>query len=173
VELDFASDLIGKRIVQSEARRDYNKLTNHYEYVHRRAWEGAYCGHLWEYLCHAIIPLGTKKWFELEPLTNGVKNRRIVPFAVTTEKGKLENMMDALQEGSYFQPSASNFSVHDAMVMEKDDIFGFQMTVTSSHPPKAHEAIKLLNAIPAGKKLHLMWVVDGARPDSIKTAQCF
>ncbi len=175
VELDFASDWIGERIVETEARRDYHKLIAHYEEVRRIAWQGAYCGHLWEHLCHAIIPLGAKEGLRLEPLTQSkIQNRRVVKSAVAVKKGKLEDMMATLQEGCYFQPSASNFPVIDALVMEGNDIFGLQMTVASSHPPKAYQTTKLLETtLSAGKKLHLVWVVDGAKEDHIKTMQSF
>lgn len=174
VELDFASDWIGERIVETEARTDYHKLIAHYEEVRRSEWQGAYCGHLWEYLCHAIVPLSTKKGLKLEPLTKGTKqNRHIVKKALVTEKGKLENMLASFENGCYFQPSASNFPVIDAAVMEGNDIFGFQMTVASSHPPKAYHTARLLESIPAGKKLHLVWVVDGAKESHIEKAQSF
>ncbi len=55
VELDFASDWIAERIVEAEAKRNYEKLIAHYEEVRRTKWPGAYCGHLWEHLhasCH-------------------------------------------------------------------------------------------------------------------------
>ncbi len=172
VELDFASEWIGERIVETEARRDYHKLIAHYEEVRRTEGQGAYCRHLWEHLCHAIIPLGMKEGFRLEPLAQGkTQNRRVVKNAVTVKKGKLEDMMATLEDGCYFQPLVPNFPVIDAAVMEGDYAFGFQMTVGSSHPPKAQEALKLLNAIPASKKLHLVWVVDPAKEDYIKIAQ--
>ncbi len=174
MEIDFASKWIGERVVEAKARQDYNKLINHYEQVRRHEWQGGYCGHLWEHLCHAIIPLGTKDEFVLEPLSNDKKqNRRIVKSAVTVVKGRLEDMMAALKKGCYFQPSASNFPVIDAVVMEGNDVFGLQMTVASSHPPKAYQAAKLLNTIAEGKQLHLVWVVDGAKGDHIKTMQSF
>jgi hypothetical protein len=174
VELDFASEWIGQRIVETEAQRDYNRLIAHYQQVRRAEWQGAYCGHLWEHLCHAIIPLGTKKGLKLEPLPKGKKqNRRVVKNAVTVMKGKLEDMMAVLEKGCYFQPSAANFPVVDAIMMEGNDVFGFQMTVASAHPPKAHEAAKLLEIVSAGKKLHLVWVVDGEKKDHIETAQTF
>jgi hypothetical protein len=47
------------------------------------------------------------------------------------------------------------------------------MTVASSHPPKAHRAAQLLKAIPAGKTLHLVWVVDPTKADYITKAQPF
>ena len=174
VELDFASDWIGERIVETEARRDYQNLISHYEKVRRSEWQGAYSGHLWEHMCHAIVPLGTKEGFRLEPLAqNKTQNRRIVKSGLVVKKGKLEDMMTLLEEGCYFQPTASNFPVIDAAVMAGKDVFGFQMTVGSSHAPKAHEALKLLNAIPAGKMLHLVWVVDPVKEHHIKTAQTF
>jgi hypothetical protein len=174
VELDFASEWVGEQIVETEARRGYNRLIAHYREVRRTEWQGAYCGHLWEHLCHAIIPLGAKEGLRLEPLPKGKKqNRCIVKTAVTAEKGKLENMMAALEKGCYFQPSASNFPVIDALVMEGNDIFGFQMTVASSHPPKAYQTAKLLEIVPAGKKLHLVWVVDGEKENPIAKVQLF
>ncbi len=174
VELDFASEWIGERIVETEARRDYHKLLAHYEEVRRTAWQGAYCGHLWEHLCHAIIPLGTKVGLRLEPLAQDkTQNRRVIKSAVAVRKGTLEDMMAVLQEGCYFLPSTSNFPVIDAAVMEGNDVYGFQMTVGSNHTPKAPVTLKLLNAIPAGKRLHLVWVVDQAKEHHIKTAQTF
>ena len=172
VELDFASDWIAERIVEAEAKRNYEKLIAHYEEVRRTKWQGAYCGHLWEHLCHAIIPLGTEKGLKLEPLTEK-KSLGIVEKPVTVEKGNMADMMSVLGRGCYFQPSASNFPVIDAAVMVGSDVFGFQMTVASSHSPKAHETIKLLDAMPDGKKFHLVWVVDPARSDNIKRAQSF
>ena len=175
VELDFASDWIGERIVETQAQRDYHNLIAHYEEARRTQWQGAYSGHLWEHLCHAIIPLSsTKDGLKLEPLAQGKNtNRRVIKKAVAVRKGKLEDMMVALEDGCYFQPWASNFSVIDAAVMEGSNVFGFQMTVGSKHPPKAHEAVKLLTALPAGKRLHLVWVVDSAKEAHIKTAQTF
>jgi hypothetical protein len=78
-----------------------------------------------------------------------------VKTEVASEKENLANMMDVLEKRSYFRPLASNFPVIDAAVMVGNNFYGFQMTVASSHPPKAHEAIKFLKALPAGKKLHL------------------
>jgi hypothetical protein len=172
-ELDFASDLIGQSIVETAGKSNYEKLILHYERTRRQEWQGAYCGHLWEHLCHEIIPLGTKEGLKLEPLTEGKKqNRRIIKKPLVVEKGKLETMMAALQKGCYFQPSAANFPVIDAMVMEGNDLYGFQMTV-ASHPFVAHETLKLLEAIPAGKNLHLVWVVDGVKEGHISTMQSF
>ena len=171
--LDFASEWIGQQVVEASARRDYRKLIEHYERTRLQEWQGAYCGHLWEHLCHSIIPLGTKKELKLEPLTQGLKGRRILEKAVTVEKGNMADMMSVLGRGCYFQPLASNFPVIDAAVMVGNDVFGFQMTVDSSHSPKAHETIKLLDAMPDGKKFHLVWVVDPARSDRIKKAQSF
>jgi hypothetical protein len=37
----------------------------------------------------------------------------------------------------------------------------------------AHETLKLLEAIPAGKSLHLVWVVDGVKESHITTMQSF
>jgi hypothetical protein len=69
VELDFASNWIGQQIVDASATKDWKKLISHYEEVRRAEWQGAYCGHLWEHLCHAIIPRGTKEGFQLESLS--------------------------------------------------------------------------------------------------------
>jgi hypothetical protein len=173
-ELDFASDLIGRSIIEAAVRSDYKKLIRHYEEVRRQDWLGAYYGHLWEHLCHEIIPLGTKEGLKLEPVTKDkTKNRRVIKNPLVMEKGKLESMMAALQKGCYFQPSAANFPVIDAMVMEGNDLYGLQMTVASSHPPIAHETLKLLEAIPAGKSLHMVWVVDGVKEGHITTVQSF
>jgi hypothetical protein len=174
VELDFASAWIGKQVVETQAKQDYKKLIGHYEEVRRSPWQGAYCGHLWERLCHEIIPLGTKEGLKLEPLTEGKKQkRRVIKKPLVVEKGKLETMIAALEKGCYFQPSAANFPVIDAMVMEGNDLYGFQMTVASGHPPVAHETLKLLEAIPAGKSLHMVWVVDGVKEGHISTIQSF
>lgn len=171
VELDFASDWIGERIVETEARQDYKKLIAHYEEVRRTEWQGAYSGHLWEHLCHAILPQGAKDGLKLKPLT-GKKNRRIMKSAFVVERGKLENMA-GLKQGVYLQPSVSNFPVIDSAAMEGKDIFGFQMTVASSHPSKAYQTAKLLDALPIGSTLHLVWVVDAAKENNIKAAQTF
>ncbi len=172
-ELDFASEWIGQQVVEASARRDYSMLVDHYERTRRQEWQGAYCGHLWEHLCHSIIPLGKKEGLKLEPLTKGLNGRRILEKAVTVEKGKLADMTVALQKGCYFLPSTSNFPVIDAAVMVGNDVFGFQMTVDSSDPLKLHETTKLLEFMPDGKKFHLVWVVDPARSDHIKKVQSF
>jgi hypothetical protein len=171
-ELDFASEWIGQQVVVATAKRDYKALITHYEHTRHQEWQGAYRGHLWEHLCHAIIPLGTKDGLKLERL-NKKQNRFIIKGAVAIEKGKLEDMLVALGKGCYFQPSARNFPVFDAMVMEGNDVYGLQMTVASSHPPKAYHAARLLESILAGRKLHLVWVVDGAKEDHIRTVQSF
>jgi hypothetical protein len=174
-QLDFASEIIGQRVVEAAAKQDYAKLIAHYEATRREKWQGAYCGHLWEHLCHIIIPRGSTKGLLLEPLTtkrNG-RNRRILKSAVNIEPGTLGNVGSILQKGCYFRPVAANFPVIDGALMEGNDVYGLQMTVASSHPLKAHEASELLNALPEGKRLHLVWVVDGAKEDRIKTAQPF
>jgi hypothetical protein len=171
-ELDFASEWIGRQVVEAAAQRDYQNLIKHYEHTRRQNWQGAYCGHLWEYLCHVILPRGVMEGFKLEPLTTK-KPCHIIKKELVVEKGKLEDAMAALAKGCYFQPAAANFPVIDAIVMEKNDVYAFQMTIASSHPVNADYAAKLLEAIPDTKKLHLVWVVDGAKEDHIAKRQSF
>ena len=61
-ELDFASAEIARRVVEVKAEQGYEGLIAHYEYVRRQKWQGAYAGHLWEHLCHKILPLGGQGW---------------------------------------------------------------------------------------------------------------
>jgi hypothetical protein len=155
-KLDFASDQIGQHVVAIAGQKSYEALKRHYQDVSGLQWYGAYVGHLWEHLCHVIIPRGTKEGLLLEPLSKKGKNSRIVKKPVVIEEGALLDMMAVLQKGCYFRPRAANFPVIDAAVLEKNTVFGLQMTVASSHPPKAHRAAELLKAIPPGKTLHLV-----------------
>ena len=86
------------------------------------------------------------------------------------EQGDAHNMQKVVEAGKYFLPTAPNFPVIDAAVKDDEVVYGFQMTVASSHAPKAHEAAKLMKIYP---KLQLVWVVDGARPYQIRTKQRF
>ena len=169
-ELDFASGEIGHRVVEAKVEEDYEALIEHYERVRRQMWQGAYLGHLWEHLCHKILPLGAKDGFKLEPLGKGKKNVKILKAEVAVEQGGVDDMESVVEAGRYFQPSAPNFPVIDAAVKEGEAVYGFQMTVASSHPPKAHEAAELLQRFPS---LQLVWVVDGAKQDHIKKKQRF
>ena len=170
-ELDFASEQIGEQVIMAKGEQDWKGLISHYELMRRQEWQGVYLGHLWEHLCHKIVPLGSKGGFTLEPLSESKKkNVKILKEGVKMEQGGATDMQRVVDAGNYFQPSAPNFPVIDAAVKEGNVIYGFQMTVASSHPPKAHEAADLLQLFP---KLQLVWVVDGAKKDHIKTKQGF
>ena len=138
--------------------------------MRRTEWQGAYVGHLWEHLCQKILPLGSSDGLQLVPLSSGKKNVRIIKKALEVERGCMSDLERVLDSGKYFLPTATNFAAIDAAVKEGDVVYGFQMTVASSHPPKAHEAAALLRSFPS---LQLVWVVDAARNDHIKVVQGF
>lgn len=173
-ELDFASPQIARAVIDGKAEADYRALIGHYEQMRRSEWQGAYVGHLWEHLCHKILPAGIQEGYQLEPLSDvRSKTRRIIKEGIAVGIGSMVDMSALLQAGEYFQPAAPNFPVVDAALMEGNFVYGFQMTVASSHPPKAREAAELLESMPGGKEFHLVWVVDGAKKDHIKTPQSF
>jgi hypothetical protein len=66
--IDFASPEIGLRVIKAAAEARYEDLIAHYEHVKRKQWQGPYAGHLWEHLCHVIIPMGRAEGLCLEPL---------------------------------------------------------------------------------------------------------
>jgi hypothetical protein len=101
VELDFASGWIGQQLLSATAQREYQKLVMHYLEARRLEGLGTYCGHMWEYVCHAILPNGTEKGFKLEPLNLKSANRRILKEVVAVKKGKLEDAMPALEDGFF------------------------------------------------------------------------
>ncbi len=170
-ELDFASPAIGRAIIQAVGQADYSALLTHYEAMRRSEWQGAYGGHLWEHLCQKILPLGSSDGLQLEPLSSDrTKNVRIIKKAIEVERGSMSDLKRVLDSGKYFQPTATNFAVIDAAVKEGNVVYGFQMTVASGHPPKAHEAMELLRSFPS---LQLVWVVDAAKNDHIKALQGF
>jgi hypothetical protein len=168
-DLDFASPEIGRAVVQAKGASDYLALLQHYESVRRQRWQGAYLGHLWEHLCHKILPLGAKDGFKLEPLGKG-KTKGVLKKAVEMKQGDADDMQIVVDDCHYFQPSAPNFPVIDAALKEGKAVYGFQMTVASSHPPKAHGTADLVRRFPS---LQLVWVVDGAKQDHINTKQGF
>jgi hypothetical protein len=170
-ELDFASPAIGRAVIQAAGQANYFALITHYEAMWRSEWQGAYVGHLWEHLCQKILPLGSSDGLQLVPLSSDrKKNVRIIKKALEVECGSMSDLKRVLDSGKYFQPTATKFAVIDAAVKEGNVVYGFQMTVASGHPPKAHEAAELLRSFPS---LQLVWVVDAAKKDHINAPQDF
>lgn len=170
-ELDFASPAIGRAVIQAVGQANYSALITHYESVRRLEWQGAYAGHLWEHLCHKILPLGNSDGLQLVPLSpDRKKNVRIIKKALEVECGSMSDLKRVLDSGKYFKPKATNFAVIDAAVKEDNVVYGFQMTVARAHPPKAHEVAELFASCPS---IHLVWVVDAAKNDHIKALQGF
>lgn len=170
-ELDFASPAIGRAVIQVAGQADYSALITHYEFMRRSEWQGVYMGHLWEHLCHKILPLGNGDGLQLVPLSSDrKKNVRIIKKALEVECGSMSDLKRVLDSGKYFQPRATNFAVIDAAVKEDNVVYGFQMTVASNHSSNAHEAAQLLASFPS---IHLVWVVDAAKNDHIKALQGF
>jgi hypothetical protein len=164
-ELDFASDKICDSVIQVKGKSDYAQLIDHYQRMRRTEWQGAYVGHLWEHLCHEILPLGTSGGFRLEPLNgNNAKNSMVLKSGIKVVTGGETDMKKVVKRGCYFKPP-----VIDACFKEGDRVFGLHKTIAARHPPKAKEAAKLLEQFP---NLNLFWVVDND-PSCITKAQQF
>ena len=164
--IDFASPEIGRRIVESRAKKDYRDLIRHYEEVRLGEWQGPYAGHLWEELCHAILSRGSEDGYCLQRL--GEKGGAVddkwlfkQPLAVTRS---------SVEKGKYFRPFAKNYPVIDAAIWEGNVVFGLQTTLQESHAPTAAQVVELMRKLlPGGgggkakTALHLVWVVDPSK----------
>jgi hypothetical protein len=126
-ELDFASEWIGEKIIEAKAKQDYKKLLAHYRSVCQAEGQGVYGGHLWEHLCHAIIPLVHEGGLKLEPLG---KEKKCVTICkgkkLVVGKGKLADLKQILQKGEYFHPLSSNFPVIDSAVVKSNVVSDFK-----------------------------------------------
>ncbi len=165
--IDFASPAIGLRIIKAATKTRYAALLAHYDRVKRGQWQGPYAWHLWEHLCHIIIPLGRADGLILEPLSGEMGMHHIVKSKLKAVRGTLKDLA-TLKEGVYFQPHAANFPVIDAAVKQKEVVYGFQSTLSESHAPRAVLVLNLINALPKGNQLHLVWVVDPGKNGGFK-----
>jgi hypothetical protein len=160
--LDFASEEIGRLVIDETLERDAQKLVSHYQWCARQQWQGPYAGHVWEYLCHFLLAEGR---LELQPLDQGMKNKRniLVNGRVQVESGKMAVMKSIIANGRYFKPAVSNFPVIDSAVMDNDQVYGFQITVARRHPPKGDQLWTVISNLPKGKSFNIVWVVDPAK----------
>jgi hypothetical protein len=158
-QLDFASEMIGRMIIEETLRRDAQMLVGHYRWCAQEKWKGVYAGHVWEHLCHYLLPEGN---LQLQPLEPGAKNSKkvLASGAITVEVGDLQAMQGIIEAGKYFKPSTTNFPVIDAAAMDNKTVYGFQMTLARRHPPKGQQLVTILKALPADVLFHLVWVVD-------------
>ena len=158
-QLDFASEMIGRMIIEETLRRDAQMLVGHYRWCAQEKWKGVYAGHVWEHLCHYLLPEGNLQLQPLEPEAKNSKNV-LASGAITVEVGDLQAMQGIIAAGKYFKPSTTNFPVIDAAAMDGKIVYGFQMTLARRHPPKGQQLVTILKALPADVLFHLVWVVD-------------
>jgi hypothetical protein len=163
--IDFASPEIGLRVVAAAARADYAALMTHYWTVRQQEWHGPYAGHLWEHLCHVVIPSGSATGLPLERLNREGNGLRIAKDALEVKRGALQDLK-ALTDGTYFQPFAADFAVIDAAVRVRKIVYGFRFTLADNHAPKAARVLELIAALPEGTRLSLVWVVDASKNGS-------
>ena len=174
-ELDFASPFIGDLIIKQKLESDHQALITHYQKCLRQQWQGVYAGHLWEHLCHYLLPASNGgAGLRIEPLEPGAVNGKIILkliAALDVGRGRLDDMAPAISNGKYFQPSASNFPVIDSALKEGNAVYGFQITLAKRHPPSGKELVKILKQLGTGLKFYLIWVVDPAKAGSLLSKQ--
>jgi hypothetical protein len=194
-KLDFASLYIAERCIATSLRARYVETVTHYYRVRNETGYGAYSGNLWEHLCLHLIPFGIPSGYKIyrleppqestKPQTGSIvsqssaakskfeKERSILKSSIEIREGSFGEMMTVLTAKKFFRPKTSNFPIIDAAVMEGNDIYGMNITITESHRISALEALKLCAVVPPPKKLHIVWVVDPASRSNIKRAQSF
>jgi hypothetical protein len=161
-ELDFSSAIIGRKIIEELLRRDVQQLVAHYRWCLQEEWKGVYVGHVWEHLCHYLLPEGN---LELDPLEPAVKKKKnvLTNGAILVDVGDAQTMEGIVAAGKYFKPSTPNFPVIDAAAMDGNIVYGFQMTLAKRHPPKGEHLVTILEALPPNVDFALVWVVDPAK----------
>jgi len=170
-KLDFASVEIADMIIEKKITDNYNDFVAHYEWCRRQKWQGAYAGHLWEHLCHYLLPKSSKGGWALESLEEKRKKFVLKNTVLTVETGGILDMKSIIERSRYFKPNTSTFPVIDAAVLENDIVYGFQVTLANRHPPTAKNLLHIIEAVGNPKYFYLIWVVDPSKENGLTTKQ--
>jgi hypothetical protein len=112
VHHDFLDSFLGATefSLRIEANRSFERMIAHFEYVCRMQWAETYCGHLWEHLCHFLIPRGLID-AKLQWLSGRLRRKRLPLRQVRT--GDWWNAkVDCNRRNTLLSSRGSQFSSH-------------------------------------------------------------